>query len=230
MLKMLIFAAFVAGCTSGSSVARLADLPSPRVVGTNTSLGIEYDTSVGCFTLAPEVTATIDGQSVAITGGGSSGGAFDGKDCSGIGGTFANLFGTNEAVTSIVLADGESTWNLDIQGLAPSSWSIQTPTTVTEGGDVAVAYEPALPGVGVNLIDVSPDGGIPFSQAPTGNTAHIPAGYWTQSDHAQPGSQLQGAIDVELGPLPVQCSGPQSCSFTTTTPNPANRTTIAIPD
>src|SRR5450631_1705757 len=115
MLKMLFLASFVAGCTtSGSTVARLADLPSPRVSGTNSSLSIEYDTSVDCFTLAPEVTATIDGQAVAITGGGwSNSNAFNGKDCMGIGGTFVNLFDTNEAVTSIVLADGQSTWNLD---------------------------------------------------------------------------------------------------------------------
>lgn len=228
MLKMMLLASFVAGCTSGSSVARLADLPSPRVSGTNTSLGIDYDTSVGCFSLAPEVTATVDGQPIAISGGGSNNSnAFNGPECMGIGGTFSNLFDTNEAVTAIVLADGQSTWNLDIQGLAPSSWSIHTPATVTEGGDVTVAFEPALPGVGVTTIDISPDSDIPFSQTATGNTAHIAAGYWS----AQPGSQLQAAIDVELGPLPAQrCSGPQSCSFTVNTPYPANRTTISIPN
>lgn len=229
MLKMLLLTSFLTGCTtSGNSVARLADLPSPRVFGTTSSLGIDYDTSVGCFTLAPEVTATIDGHPVAISGGGSTEtNAFNGKDCIGIGGTFTNLFDTNESVTSIVLADGQSTWNLDVQGLAPGSWSIHTPATVTEGSDVTVGFEPALAGVGVEMIDISPDRDIPFSHAATGNTTHIAAGYWSAE---QPGSQLQGAIDVELGPLPVQCSGPQSCSFTTLTPNPANRTTISIPD
>jgi hypothetical protein len=146
----------------------------------------------------------------------------------GIGGTFSNLFDTNEAVTSIVLADGQSTWNLDIQGLAPGSWSIHTPAIVTEGSDVTVAFEPALPGVGVTMLDISPDSDIPFSQAATGNTAHITAGYWSAQ---QPGSQLSAAIDVELGPLPAQrCSGPQSCSFTVNTPYPSNRTTISIPN
>lgn len=229
MVKMLLVTSFVAGCTtSGSSIARLADLPSPRVTGTASSLGIEYDTSVDCFTLAPEVTATFDGQPVAISGGGSTdASAFDPKGCIGIGGTFTNVFDTNESVTSIVLADGQSTWKLDVQGLAPGSWSIHTPATVTEGSDVTVGFEPALVGVGVQMIDISPDSDIPFSQAATGNTTHIPAGYWSSE---QPGSQLRGAIDVELGPLPVQCSGPQSCSFTTTTPYPANRTTISIPD
>ena len=228
MLKLLLVASF-AGCTSGSSVARLADLPSPHVVGTESSLGIEYDTSVDCFTIAPGVTVTINGASVGdITGGGwTDGSAFDGKDCMGNGLTFNSLFNANEAVTSIVLADGESTWNLDIQGLAPNSWSIQTPASVSEGGDVTVGLEPALPGVGVDSITISPDRDIPFVQTATNNTAHITAGYWSQ---AQSGGQLSGSIEVELGPLPAQrCSGPQSCSFTTNTPNPANRVTISIP-
>ena len=228
MLKMLVLASLFAGCTSGSSVARLADLPSPRVFGTNTSLGIDYDTSVGCFSLAPEVTATIDGKPIAISGSGANNSnVFNGPECMGMGGTFSDLFDTNEAVTSIVLADGESTWNIDIQGLAPASWTIHTPATVTQGSDVTVAFEPALPGVGVTLVDISPDTDIPLSQPATGNTAHITAGYWPE----QPGTQLPAAIDVELGPLPAQrCSGPQSCSFTVYTPSPANRTTISIPN
>ena len=229
MLKLLLAASLFAGCTSQSSVARLADLPSPHVVGTESSLGIEYDTSVDCFTLASGVTVTIDGTSVGdITGGGwTTGGAFGGKDCMGNGLTFTSLFDANEAVTSIVLADGESTWNLDIQGLAPNSWSIQTPAGVSEGGDVTVGLVPALPGVGVDSITITPDGDIPLVQAATNNSAHITAGYWSQ---AQSGSQLSGSIEVELGPLPAQrCSGPESCSFTTNTPNPAKRVTISIP-
>jgi hypothetical protein len=234
MLKLLLAASLFAGCTSESPVARLADLPTPRVVGTNSNLAIEYDTSVDCFTLAPEVTATIDGQPVPVSditrGGWNDVNAFNGKDCVGIGFSFANLFDTNEAVTSIELADGESTWKLDIQGLAPSSWSIQTPPNVIEGGDVTVAFEPALPGVGVNFISVTPNTNSmpPFVQAPIGNTARITAGFW--DGQAQHGSQLEATVDVELGPLPAQrCSGPQSCSFTTDTPSPANHVTIAIP-
>jgi hypothetical protein len=229
MLKLLLAASLFAGCTSQSSVARLADLPNPHVVGTEQSLGIEYDTSVDCFTLAQGVTLTIDGVLVGdITGGGwTDGSAFDGKDCMGNGLTFSNLFDAKEAVTSIVLADGESTWNLDIQGLAPNSWSIQTPATVSEGGDVTVGLLPALPGVGVDSITIAPDLDVPLVQTATNNTAHITPGYWSQE---QSGSQLSGTIEVELGPLPAQrCSGPQSCSFTTNTPNPANRVTISIP-
>ena len=229
MFRILILAAFVAGCTtSGSSGARLADLPSPRVSGTNSSLSLDYDTSVACFALAPEVTATVDGQPIAISrGGANNSNFFNGNGCMGIGGTFENLFATKEAVTSIVLADGQSTWNLDIQGLAPGSWSIHTPANVTEGSDVTVAFEPALLGVGVTMIDILPDADIALSQTAIGNTAHIPAGYWS----ANPGAQLQAAIDVELGPLPAQrCSGPDSCSFTVNTPNSANRTTISVPN
>jgi hypothetical protein len=231
MLKLFLLASLVAGCTPDSPEARLADLPSPKVLGTNTGFTIEYDTKVNCFTLAPEVTAHVDGHAITeITRGGWYN-TYEGNHCTGISFNFPTPLDTNE-VTAIALADGDSTWNLDITGLAPSSWSVQTPAGVAEGSDVTITYQPAIPGVGIDFIYIAPDGvGIsPFASAPTGNTAHIDAGYWSEYDQAPHGSQLQATILVELGPLPAQrCSGPQSCGFITDTPDPANRVTIAIP-
>ena len=68
----------------------------------------------------------------------------------------------------------------------------------------------------------------------TGNVVlieqYLSGRYWSEDDQAPHGSQLQGTILVELGPLPAQrCSGPQSCGFITDAPDPANRVTIAIP-
>ena len=223
MLKLVALAALFAGCTTGSSQAMLSDLPSPKVSGTNQSFGIDYDTSGGCYELAPQVTATVDGNAVALgRGGQTNNNAFNGNGCIGMGFTFA--IDLHEPVTSFVLADGQSTWNIDVANLAPDNWTAVASPTVTEGSDVTVAFSPTLPGVAIADVTITPDGLVQFTQAPTNNTVHIAAGYWSGETS---GSQLPGTIALDLTVPAKRCTGPASCSFVATTQT--SRTTIAVP-
>ena len=225
MLRLVAFASLLAACTTTSSPAMLSDLPSPKISGTSQSFGIAYDTSGGCYELASAVTATVDGNTVALGRGGETpSDGLDGKDCIGMGFTFS--IDAHEPVTSFVLADGKSTWNIDVANLAPDNWTVMAPATVTEGSDVTVAFSPALPDVAIADVTITPDGFAQFTQAPTNNTVHITAGYWSGLG-ATHGSQLPGTIALDLGVPAKRCTGPASCSFLATTQ--ASATTIDVP-
>jgi len=223
MLKLVAFASLFAACTPGSSQAMLADLPSPKISGTNQSFAIDYDTSGGCYELSPQVTATVDGNAVALgRGGETQNNAFNGNDCIGMGFTFS--IDAHEPVTSFVLADGQSTWNIDVPNLAPDNWTVVSPPTVTEGSDVTVGFSPALPGVAIADVTITPDGLVQLTQAPTNNTVHIASDYWSG---ATSGSQLPGTIALDLTVPAKRCTGPGSCVFIATTQT--SRTTIDVP-
>jgi hypothetical protein len=225
MLKLVAFAPLLAACTTGSSPAMLSDLPSAKVSATNQSFGIDYDTSGGCYELAAQVTATVDGNAVALgRGGETTSNAFDGTNCIGMGFTFS--IDAHEPVTSFVLADGQSTWNIEVANLAPDNWTAAAPATVTEGSDVAVGFSPALPDVAIADVTITPDGYVPFTQAATNNHVTITSGYWSGAG-ATHGSQLPGTIALDLGVPAKRCTGPASCSVVAATQT--TRTTIVVP-
>lgn len=232
MLKSLAALALAAGagCTPSSPEARLADLPAPKLIGSSQGVGIDYDTHVDCFQLASQVTGTVDHHPmVANRGGWRSTAEHD--VCDGVSFSFPTPLDAN-TVTSIELADGESTWHVEVQGLAPRSWTVATPATVTEGSDVTVHVAPAVPNVAINFVYLEPNavGIVPFAAAPTGDTVHIDAGYWSSYDEAASGSTMKATIAVELGPLPsLRCEGPERCDFVTNTPDPGHPVTIVIP-
>jgi len=62
-----------------------------------------------------------------------------------------------------------------------------------------------------------------ITQAPTNNTVHITADYWS----APHGSQLPGTIALDLTVPSKRCTGPASCSFIATTQT--SSTTIDVP-
>ena len=193
-------------------------------------MGIDYDTHVDCFQLASQVTGTVDNHPMVVNRGGwRSTPTHD--VCDGISFNFSTPLEANP-VTAIELADGESTWHVEVEGLAPSSWTIATPPTVTEGSDVTVHFAPDVPSVAIKFIYLEPNavGIVPFAAAPTGDTVHIDAGYWSSYNEPAHGSTMQATIAVKLGPLPsLRCEGPERCDFVTNTPDPAHPVTIMIP-
>ncbi len=230
-MRTLWLLLLVPACAPDSPIARLADLPNPSIAGMETGFGIEYDTSVDCFQLSSDVHGTVDGQPLSFTDGGWRNAGEDGNVCDGIGINFPTTL-ANNAVTSIEMTDGETTWRFGVEGLAPSAWTVTAPVDAIEGSDVTVGFSPTPPGVELSLIYIAPDGiGIsPFAGQPNGsNTVHIDAGYWSDEDEGAPGETMPATLLIQLSPLTVDGCPIASCSFETDTPDPAVPITVVIP-
>jgi hypothetical protein len=222
------------GCTP---VSRLADLPAPHVSGTSDmsrfGIAIGYDRSVGCFSLSPDVHATVDGHPMVVTSRGGSRDTVDGTTCDPIWLDYQDAL-PNETTTRIELADGETTWSFEVDGLAPEQWSLAlvapSSTTVTEGQDFTVRYAPATTGVAIQGVYIDRMGVTAVTTTADTQTVHIREGNWSLTDASLHGTTKTGALTATLGPLVTRgCDGGVICDFETNLPDPGLPIAIAIP-
>lgn len=233
--SLLLLLGAAVGCSSPA--ARLADLPAPHVSGTSDvsrlGIAIDYDRSVGCFSLSTDVHATVDGHPMVVTSRGGSRDTVDGTICDPIWLDYQDTL-PNETTTRIELADGETTWTFEVDGLAPGQWSLAliapSTTTVTEGQDFTVQYAPATTGVAIGGVYIDRRGFTTVTTTADTQTVHIPEGNWSLTDASLHGTTQTGALTATLGPLVTRgCDGGVTCTFQTGMPDPGLPIAIAIP-
>jgi hypothetical protein len=227
-MRTLFVVSTLAACEPSSPIARLADLPSPRIAGTQNGFNLHYDEGVDCFELSADVTALVDGKPVTVTRGGARS-TPHGDVCDGM------SFGPSgplddRPLTSIELSDPETTCTFDVEGLAPQRWTITAPATVTEGGDVTASYAPVVAGVALEFVYIDRAAiGMITAKTADSMTVHIPEGHWSQPNPALHGTMKAGTLGVKLAPLPVRGCDVTACNFSIDAPQPHLPITIVIP-
>ena len=208
----------VPACTSTPNV-KLADLKNVQIAGTETGFGLNLESSAGCPQLSSDVHGTVDGAPLTIYDGGEQN-APDADYCAGINIEFPAAL-ANNAVTSIELTDGDTTWHFGVEKLAPPQWTVSAPLDAVEGSDVTVGWAPTVTGVELDWVFIQPSKIYisPFEgqPAPGSNTVHIDAGYWSDEDEPGSGQPVPGTLSIQVGPLAVDGCPVGSCTFATTT-------------
>jgi hypothetical protein len=219
-----------AACTPQSSIARLADLPSPQLLGGRNGVNLDYDHHAGCFELSSAVHGTIDGAPITDIHRGGLRSTWEGDECDPIQFLFPRPL-ANLPTTALELVDGETTWSIGIDGLAPRRWTVTAPATVTEGGDVTVSFAPATPGVELAFVFID-NASINHVVGRTADslTVHIDVGRYSLSHPELHGTTMQSTLEVELTSLPTRgCEAVTRCEFFAETPDPELPVSVVIP-
>jgi hypothetical protein len=229
-MRILWLPLVMAACTSSSPVAHLAELQNGPIVGTSNGFGFTYDTTVDCFELSSDVHGTVDGAPLSFEVGGLRTSP-DATTCASIQVDFPAVL-ANNAKTSFELSDGATTWSFGVEHLAPLQWTVTSPHDAVEGSDFTVGFAPTPPGVGLELVSITPTEIYvsPFEGAPRPgtNTVHIDAGYWSGEQEPGSGSPATGTLEIQVGPLVVDGCPVASCEFSTQ-PQPTKPVTIVVP-